>query len=70
MLFDEEPRLGEARLLQKLVDLGVVRKLKNGLRVLGNGDVTRKLTVKAHHFSKAAEEKITAAGGTVEKIEA
>ena len=55
---------------EKLVELGVVKKLKSGLRVLGNGDVTRKFTVKAHHFSKAAEEKITAAGGAVEKIEA
>lgn len=51
-----------------LIEMGVVKKLKSGLKVLGTGDVTRKITVKAHQFSKAAEEKITAAGGAVEKI--
>jgi len=54
----------------RLMALGVVKKLQDGLKILAGGEVTRKLTVKAHQFSKAAEEKITAAGGTVEKIEA
>lgn len=54
----------------QLVEMGVVRKAKDGLKVLANGELTRKITVKANYFSKAAEEKITAAGGTVEKIEA
>ena len=41
--------------------------VKDGLKVLGGGEVTRKITVKASQFSKAAEEKITAAGGAVER---
>ena len=53
----------------RLVELGVIKKMKAGLKVLGNGELSRKITVKAHKFSKAAEEKITAAGGAVERIE-
>jgi large subunit ribosomal protein L15 len=52
-----------------LVSLGVVKKLGDGLKVLANGDLTRKISVSAHLFSKAAEEKIKAAGGTVTVIE-
>jgi len=40
----------------------------DGLRVLGNGELTKKLTVKAHHFTKSAKEKIEKAGGTTEVI--
>ena len=40
----------------------------DGLRVLGDGELTKKLTVKADHFSKGAEEKIEKAGGTCELI--
>jgi len=53
----------------RLMEMGVVSKLKSGLKILGNGELARKLTVKAHIFSKSAEEKIIAAGGTVERIE-
>jgi large subunit ribosomal protein L15 len=54
---------------QSLLKLGVIRKLKNdGLKVLGSGELTRKITVKADIFSKSALEKIQAAGGTVEVI--
>ena len=41
---------------------------KNGLKVLGNGELTKKLTVRAAKFSKTAAEKIAAAGGTAEVI--
>jgi large subunit ribosomal protein L15 len=51
-----------------LLELKVIRKLKDGLKVLGTGDLKKKITVKAHHFSKAALEKIQAAGGTAEVI--
>lgn len=51
-----------------LLEAGVVRKMKTGLKVLGNGSVDRKLTVKAHKFSRAAQEAIEAAGGSVEVI--
>ncbi len=54
---------------ERLVELGVIKKMKAGLKVLGNGQLSRKITVKAHKFSKAAEEKITAAGGVIERIE-
>jgi len=55
--------------VQSLLKLGVVRKLrKDGLKVLGSGDLTRKITVKADIFSKSALEKIQAAGGTAEVI--
>lgn len=43
---------------------GIVKKLGDGLKVLANGDLTRPIHVTAHLFSKAAEEKIVAAGGT------
>lgn len=46
----------------------VVRKLNAGLKILGDGELTVKLTVKAHKFSVTASEKVSAAGGTVEVI--
>jgi len=52
----------------RLVELGVVKNLRDGLKILGTGELTRKIAVKAHVFSKSAEQKIQAAGGTVEKI--
>ena len=60
---------GDAFDVDRLMELGVVRKLGAGLKVLGSGEVTRKIQVKAHLFSRSAEEKITAAGGAVERIE-
>jgi large subunit ribosomal protein L15 len=55
--------------VQSLLKLGVVRKLrKDGLKVLGSGELKRKVTVKADIFSKSAVEKIQAAGGTAEVI--
>jgi large subunit ribosomal protein L15 len=55
--------------VQSLLKLGVVRKLKkDGLKVLGSGELKRKITVKADFFSKSALEKIQAAGGTAEVI--
>jgi large subunit ribosomal protein L15 len=52
----------------KLLELGLIRKLQDGLKILGTGDLTRKLHIKAHVFSKSALEKIQAAGGTAEVI--
>ncbi|KFZ39522.1 MULTISPECIES: 50S ribosomal protein L15 [Thermoactinomyces] len=51
-----------------LVKEGVVKNLKSGLKVLGNGELEKKLTVKAHKFSASAQEKINAAGGATEVI--
>ena len=53
----------------ELVAAGIVRKLrKDGLRVLGGGAIERPLHLIAQHFTKGAEEKITAAGGTCEVV--
>ena len=52
----------------RLVELGVVKKLHNGLKILGSGELTRKIVVTAHVFSKSALEKIQAAGGKAEVI--
>ncbi|MFO7310881.1 MAG: 50S ribosomal protein L15 [Bacillota bacterium] len=51
-----------------LLENRVVRSVKDGIKVLGDGELTRPLTVRAHAFSKAAAAKIVAAGGTVEVI--
>ena len=47
---------------------GLAKGQADGIRVLGEGDVTKKLTIVAHHVSKSAAEKIQAKGGTVEVI--
>jgi large subunit ribosomal protein L15 len=51
-----------------LKEQGIVKNLKDGLKVLGNGELNKKLTVKAHKFSASAVEKISAAGGATEVI--
>lgn len=51
-----------------LVEAGLVRGRGDGIKILGNGEITRSLTVRAHAFSKAAMEKIAAAGGKAEVI--
>jgi large subunit ribosomal protein L15 len=53
----------------RLLELGVIKKLGAGLKILGTGDITRKLTVRAHVFSKSALEKIQKAGGIGNVIE-
>jgi large subunit ribosomal protein L15 len=47
---------------------GLVGGIKDGIKVLGDGELTKALTVKAHKFSKSAQARIEAAGGTVEVI--
>ena len=51
-----------------LKETRIVKKLLDGVVVLGNGDITKKITVKASKFTKTAQEKIEAAGGKVEVI--
>ena len=53
---------------QALLDAGILSKCKYGVKFLGNGEVTKKLTVKAAAFSATAKEKIEAAGGKAEVI--
>ena len=52
----------------KLLATGVLSKCEYGLKILGNGEITKKLTVKANAFSEAAKQKIEAAGGKAEVV--
>lgn len=52
-----------------LLEKRVIRDVKDGVKVLGDGDLGKALTVRAHKFSKSAVEKITASGGAAEVIE-
>ena len=54
--------------LAALLDRRIVRKENDGLKVLGNGELTKKLTVKAAIFSASAKEKIESAGGKTEEV--
>ena len=51
-----------------LIESGIVKDPKDGIKILANGELTKKLTVKANAFSAAAKEKIEALGGTCEVI--
>jgi large subunit ribosomal protein L15 len=59
---------GSAFNADRLFELGVIKKLGDGLKILGTGQLTRKITVEAHHFSKSAVEKIEKAGGAAKVI--
>jgi large subunit ribosomal protein L15 len=51
-----------------LLETGVIAKMNDGVKVLGNGEITKKLTVRASKVSESAKAKIEAAGGSVEVI--
>ena len=53
---------------QTLLDAGVLSKCQYGVKILGNGEITKKLTVRATAFSASAKEKIEAAGGKAEVV--
>ena len=53
---------------EQLMERGMIKKLGDGLRILGEGDLERKLTVRAHHLSQSARAKIEQAGGSVEVL--
>lgn len=55
---------GDSFTPESLVAAGVVKKLRSGLKVLGNGELTRKISVQAHVYSKSALDKIQKLGGT------
>ena len=54
--------------VQSLMDIGIVRNPKDGVKILGDGELTKKLTVKVNAFSEGAKAKIEAAGGTCEVV--
>ncbi|HEY5626431.1 MAG TPA: 50S ribosomal protein L15 [Nitrospira sp.] len=53
---------------QALVDAGLVKRVKLPIKILGNGELKKAIVVQAHKFSKSAEAKIQAAGGSIEVI--
>ena len=57
---------GEVVTPVELVESGILKNVQDGVKILGNGEITRKLTVKATKFTQTAKEKIEAAGGKVE----
>ncbi len=62
--FDDGATVGA----EQLSNAGLIDSLKNKVKVLGNGELTKKLQVTAHKFSKTAEQKIVASGGTAKLI--
>lgn len=59
---------GETVTVEALVEKGLVKKVLDGVKVLGNGEITKALTVQANAFSDSAKQKIEAAGGKTEVI--
>jgi large subunit ribosomal protein L15 len=59
---------GDTFSMDRLLELGIVKKPGEAVKVLGAGQLTRKITVEAHQFSKSALEKIEKAGGTAQVI--
>jgi len=52
----------------ELIEMGIIKKIEDGVKIMGNGELTKKLTVKANKFTATAKEKIEAAGGKAEVI--
>ena len=59
---------GEEVTVQKLMDAGIIKNPRDGVKILGNGELTKKLTVRVNAYSESAKSKIEAAGGTAEVI--
>jgi large subunit ribosomal protein L15 len=59
---------GDVFTADRLTELGVIHKLGAGLKILGAGQLTRPITVEAHHVSKSAADKIAKAGGQAQVI--
>lgn len=61
-------RAGSVVTLEKLMEAGLISNPRDGVKILGNGELTKKLTVKVNAFSQTAVEKIEAAGGKAEVV--
>ncbi len=59
---------GDEVTLEKLYEMGIIKKFLSGLKILGDGELNKKLTIKAHRFTSAALNKIEKAGGKAEVI--
>ena len=64
----ERFRSGSTVTIEKMLEVGLIKNPRDGVKILGNGEFTKKLNVKANAFSDSAKEKIEALGGTVEVI--
>ena len=67
-VLEDRYNAGDEVTLESLLEKGIVRKLNDGVKILGNGELTKKLSVKVNAFSQSAKEKIEACGGTCEVI--
>ena len=61
-------RAGSSVSPDALVKRGIIKKVKDGVKILGRGEVSKALKVSAHFFSQSAKDKISRAGGAVEEI--
>ena len=52
----------------ELIEMGIIKNIRDGVKIMGNGELTKKLTVKANKFTATAKEKIEAVGGKAEVI--
>ncbi len=59
---------GDEVTVEALIEKGIIKDARDGIKILGNGELSKKLTVKVDAFSESAKEKIEAAGGTAEVI--
>ena len=62
----ERFRSGSTVTIEKMIEVGLIKNPRDGVKILGNGEFTKKLNVKANAFSASAKEKIEALGGTAE----
>jgi large subunit ribosomal protein L15 len=65
---EEKFEEGEVVTPESLLEKGIIKKMLDGVKILGDGELTKPLTVRAHAFSKTAREKIEKVGGKVEVI--
>ncbi len=63
-IFDKDSIVDEVTLVEK----GLVGKVYDGIKLLGNGEIDKPITLKVHKWSKAAMDKIVAAGGKIEEV--
>ena len=64
----ERFRSGSTVTIEKMIETGLIKNPRDGVKILGNGEFTKKLNVQANAFSASAKEKIEALGGTAEVI--
>ena len=67
-VLEDHYNAGDEVTLENLLEKRIIRKVNDGVKILGNGELTKKLTVKVNAFSESAKEKIEAVGGTCEVI--